>query len=222
MAIRTVNTTNGNSNETGSAGSKTNSVIGNDEQDGSNIDRDISSGTDNDTSGNEKNPPNAKEFIVDEPQAKRKRGRPAKGTGNQASSTGKQRTEKTPDKLDKVVLTPETVQKFSAFYLFINNTIATSQKSPDFIIGIQEAQAVGEPLSEILNDMGLLGVGLDTPYIRLAMAVAGVYGGRVMMRVQMSKEKQKQKASAETVQPATVDDFVSASAPAMKFDADIQ
>ena len=221
MAIGTSKQSTGNSIQAGSDGSKTDSIRGNDDQDGLNVDRDLSFGIRDDTTRNEKNSSNAKEFVIDEPPTKRKRGRPPKGTGNTPQNTGDKRKDKASVKLDKVELTPDTVQKFSAFYLFINNTIASAQKAPDFLIGIQEAQAIGEPLSEILNDMGLLGVGLDTPYIRLAMVVAGVYGGRVMIRVQMNKEKQRQKTNAESVQPATVDDFVSANAPSMKFDEDI-
>lgn len=210
-----------NSDQAGTIGSTTDSTIRSDELDRQIVDRDLSSGIDDNTGGDEENSSNAKKFIIDEPPIKRKRGRPPNSTktaGNTSSNTTNKRTDKTTDKLDKVVLTPDTVQKFSAFYLFLNNTIATSQKSPDFIISIDEAQAVGEPLAEILNDMGLLGLGLDTPYMRLAMAVAGVYGGRVMFAIQMNKEKQKQKQKSESVQPANIEDIVSMNAPTMKFE----
>lgn len=222
MANGPAKSTDGNSDETRSDGNETDSIERDMEQSGQINTGNDESGIDNASDGNTENTPFAKEFVASEP-LKKKRGRPPKNKAGIGSGTSapKQTETKTPSKLDRPPLDTNTINQFSGFYQFINNAIATSNNAPDFQINGQEAVAIGTPLSEILNDMGLLGADLGSPYIRLAMAVAGVYGGRVMSRMVMAKEKAKAKRQAETVQAATVEDMMATDMPTMNFNHDV-
>jgi hypothetical protein len=159
------------------------------------------SGIESDQGGIESDAPQSEGQSVDDAAPKKRRGRPP-GKGNGKTGNTYTKTESPKAKLDLETsrkATPKQIEFVAGFYRQSNNLVALNYKAPDFVISEQEAQAIAEPLADILAEYGLLGEAFQSPWLKLTLVACQVYGQRVIMRVMMEKERLRQ----QSTQPAT-------------------
>lgn len=123
--------------------------------------------------------------------AKRKRGRP-KGSATKSAAR--------PDAEPKEGLglkdgakpkprppTRDEITGLSALVTMAANFAAMNNNAQDFVITPQEGERIAGPLAEVLAEWGIYLSPGESPYVKLASALIGVYGLRVLARYQATK-----------------------------------